>query len=245
MAVWITFFQLLLLLGGKKVCLMEALLVLNDNLIQTPFCVRTSRPFWDTFFYYLKVHIQVNRLGRYRLSFPLSCFRNWRIPPEKPRDNLLTYFALISLSLQSCGCSPKARRMPWSSFESLRNVPLRKTEIAGQQPASIPVLNYHHTRWFSALDLYHSNTRRQDVRTGEGPGRTKVLQGDILPRCWGAMRPLALILLPCPDAHKHKELRCSLCCMFPWWGNNFMGGLYGFMLREAFPYYGPHKPLFI
>ena len=24
-----------------------------------------------------------------------------------------------------------------------------------------------------------------------------------------------------------------------------MGGLYGFMLREAFPYYGPHKPFFI
>lgn len=24
-----------------------------------------------------------------------------------------------------------------------------------------------------------------------------------------------------------------------------MGGLYGFMLWEAFPYYGPHKPFFI
>lgn len=48
-----------------------------------------------------------------------------------------------------------------------------------------------------------------------------------------------------PDAHKHKELHCSLCCIFPWWGNNFMGGLYGFMLGEAFPYYGPHKPFFI
>lgn len=62
--------------------------------------------------------------------------------------------------------------------------------IVRKQPDTIPVLNYHHTSRLWALDLYQSDACMHDVRAVKGPDRTKVDCGDILPRCWGELRPL-------------------------------------------------------
>lgn len=112
---------------GKGWSLMEALLVLNDSLIQMHFQIP----------HYLKVQIQVNRLSSYRLSFPLSCF-----VIEGFRLRAQGQFAYILCSDQSLAAVEwllsKARRILWSSFESLRNVLLGKQRLReGSQPQSL------------------------------------------------------------------------------------------------------------
>lgn len=110
---------------GKGWGLMETLPVLIDSLIQMP---SVSVP------YFLKVHIQVNRLSTY---FPLSCF-----VIEGFRLRAQGQFAYILCSDQSLASVvwplSKARRILWSSSESLRNVLLGKQRLWGSsQPQSL------------------------------------------------------------------------------------------------------------
>lgn len=120
--------------------------------------------------------------------FSSVLLHNWRIP-SKSLGTICLHTLLWSVSccsrVAALQSAPDPVKLVWITQECSP----WETEIVRGQPASIPVLNYHRTRWFSVLDLYSSNTHMQDVRTGKGPDRTKVLQGDVLPRCWGAMRP--------------------------------------------------------
>lgn len=130
MAVWNHFFQLP---TGKS--LMEALVVLNDSLIQMHFSHMTLS---FEILYCVKVQIQVNSLSSYLwVSFPLSCFII-----ERFRSRAQGQFAYILCSDQSLTLVvwllSKARRMLWSSFESLRNVLLGKQRLWGSsQPQSL------------------------------------------------------------------------------------------------------------
>jgi len=150
---------------------MEPLAILDDGLIQMHFSVHTnslSRPIEISYF---KVHFQVNSIGSYLSSFSLCRFV---IEGLLKRAQGTVYSPAPLWSVPCCSLvaalqrAPDAMRRIWITQECSP----QKTETVRQQPASVPVLNYHPTRWFYALDLYYSNTHLQDVHTGNRPART-------------------------------------------------------------------------
>lgn len=78
--------------------------------------------------------------------------------------------------------------------------------------------------------IYTSTAHIQNVHAGKKPGTTGVLQGEVWPRCWAAISPLRWFFHIYVQMQTPRITLLSLCCMFPWWGNKFMGGLY-----ELFP----------
>lgn len=208
MVVWSHYFQLSLILGEKAVWWKHYKFWMTAQ-SRHIFVSIPRGPFG--YIYYLRVHIQVKNLAVFGyLSFVLLC--NWRIP-SKSSGTICSHTSLWSVSRSSrvaaLQSAPDAVKLVWITQECSP----RKTEIVRQQQASIPVLNYHHTTWFWTSDLYCSNTQRQDSHTGEGPERTKVLQGDILPRCWGAVRPF-FYLLRCVQMHTNTKSYVALSAAF-------------------------------
>lgn len=150
---------------GKVWSLREAVLALNESNPDAFLCL--YEPFQMA---YYKVHIQVDRLGSYRLSFSLGCFII-----EDIRLGARGQFSYIVFSDQSLAPVvwplSKARRMLRSSFESLRNVLRRKWRLSGSGQRQ------------SLFSINISDTVMQHVHSGMEPDETKALRGDILARC--------------------------------------------------------------
>lgn len=157
---------------------------------------------------------------------------NWRIPSPSGTFFLYTY------SDQSLApvvwLFSKVCRILWSSFESLNNVFLWKQRLwDSSQPQSLFSIII---RWgdfrlyiYTTVILNSTMCMLERARCTPGEGLAQVL---------GCHKTPTLVFLPLHYLQMYKNTKnftAELFCIFPWWGNNFMGGLYEFILRKAFP----------